>query len=112
MKLLFDANISKNLALKLKPIFGECIHVNDIGLGNSPKDMDIWKYALDNEYIIVTKDSDFVIFSEYYGYPPKVLLIKNGNKSNTTLLKTLLDSKNVILEFTKSNYGILKILQE
>jgi predicted nuclease of predicted toxin-antitoxin system len=74
MKVLFDANISWKLVNKLKPIFGECAHVDLIGLNVPADDIDIWNYALNNGYIIITKDNDFVDWLEMNGFPPKVVL--------------------------------------
>jgi len=52
-------------------------------LANVPaEDMDIWNYALDNGYIIITKDNDFVDLLELNGFPPKIVLLKTGNNSS------------------------------
>jgi predicted nuclease of predicted toxin-antitoxin system len=60
MKLLLDANISWRLAVKLKLHFEECIHVDYTGLAIPAKDIDIWNYALQKKFIIVTNDEDFL----------------------------------------------------
>jgi len=41
MKILLDANISYKLAKKLTPIFGECLHVDLIGLNVPAQDIEI-----------------------------------------------------------------------
>jgi predicted nuclease of predicted toxin-antitoxin system len=71
MKILLDANISWKLANALKPIFGECAHVDLIGLDVPAQDIDIWTYALNNGYIIITKDNDFVNLLETKGFSTK-----------------------------------------
>jgi predicted nuclease of predicted toxin-antitoxin system len=48
MQLLLDANISWRLAAKLKLHFGECLHVDRIGLNIPASDTEIWNYALIN----------------------------------------------------------------
>ena len=50
MKVLLDANISWKLVNILKPVFGECAHVDLIGLVVPAEDIDIWNYALHNGY--------------------------------------------------------------
>jgi predicted nuclease of predicted toxin-antitoxin system len=60
MKILLDANISWKLASILTPLFGECRHVDSIGLAAPAQDAAIWDYARENGYIIITKDNDFV----------------------------------------------------
>ena len=89
MKILLDANISWKLANKLKLVFGECAHVDLIGLDVPAEDIDVWNYALTDGYIIITKDNDFVDLLELNGFPPKVVLIKTGNNSNQALMKLL-----------------------
>jgi predicted nuclease of predicted toxin-antitoxin system len=37
-------------------------------------DKDIWQYAHDNNYVIVTKDSDFYEMSSLYEQPPKLIM--------------------------------------
>ncbi len=63
---------------KLADQFPECQHVRDIGLHES-QDIEVWNYAKDNGYLIVTKDLDFQQRSLLLGHPPKVLRLRVGN---------------------------------
>jgi predicted nuclease of predicted toxin-antitoxin system len=58
MKLLFDENLSPKLPHILSLDFPESIHVRDCGLKGFP-DEDVWEYARNNGFAIVSKDSDF-----------------------------------------------------
>jgi predicted nuclease of predicted toxin-antitoxin system len=109
MKLLLDANISWKLINTLAPVFGECKHVDLIGLTVPGEDKDIWNYALENGYIIITKDNDFLDLLEIKGFPPKVVLIKTGNNSSKTLADLLIDAKPRIEDLENNNYGLLEI---
>ena len=111
MKILLDANISWKLISKLKSIFGECAHVDLIGLDVPVEDIDIWNYALDNGYIIITKDNDFVDLLEINGFPPKVVLLKTGNNSSQALMELLENVKPMIEDLEKNNYGLLEIIK-
>ena len=62
MKLLFDQNISHRLISLIQDILPEAIQVRQIGLENS-SDKQIWEYAKDHDYTIVTFDGDFYDFS-------------------------------------------------
>ncbi|MFN8254635.1 MAG: DUF5615 family PIN-like protein [Bacteroidales bacterium] len=53
------------------------IYVKD--LNDSWTDDTIWQYALENNLIILTKDSDFSIRVLYKGTPPKVVHFRIGN---------------------------------
>ena len=110
MKLLLDANISWKLVNRLKPIFGECAHVDLIGLNVPATDIDIWDYALHNGYIIVTKDSDFITLLETKNFPPKVVLIKTGNSNSKALSESLINAKSMIEDLEKNSYGLLEIV--
>jgi predicted nuclease of predicted toxin-antitoxin system len=110
MKILLDANISWKLANTLKPIFGECSHVDLIGLNVPAQDIDIWNYALKNGYTIITKDNDFVDLLEIKGFPPKIVLLKTGNNSSKALVELLINIKSMIEDLENSNYGLLEIV--
>jgi predicted nuclease of predicted toxin-antitoxin system len=112
MKILLDANISWKLINRLKPVFGECAHVDLIGLAVPAEDIDIWNYALDNGYIIITKDNDFVDLLEINGFPPKVVLLKTGNNSSHALMELLENVKPMIEDLEKNDYGLLEIVKE
>jgi predicted nuclease of predicted toxin-antitoxin system len=109
MKILLDANISWKLVNILTPVFGECTHVDLIGLAIPSEDNDIWNYSLNNGYIIVTKDNDFLDLLELNGFPPKVVLLKTGNNSSKALAELLINAKPKIEELENNEYGLLEI---
>jgi predicted nuclease of predicted toxin-antitoxin system len=111
MKLLLDANISWKLASRLSDIFGECAHVDYIGLKVPADDTDIWNYALGNGYIIITKDYDFVSLLEINGYPPKVVLLKTGNNKSVAIAELLVNAKEMIEDLDQNNFGLLELIK-
>ena len=112
MKILLDANISWKLINKLRPIFGECAHVDHIDLNVPANDMDIRKYALDNGFIIITKDNDFVDLLDVYGFPPKIVLIRAENNSSQAVFELLANAKQKIKELNDSHLGLLEIIDK
>jgi len=78
MKLLFDENLSPKLAKAFQDLFPGSSHVDECGLG-AASDADIWRFAEQNDYVIVSKDSDFYDRSALYGGPPKVVWLRVGN---------------------------------
>ena len=112
MKILFDANISWKLTAALNPILGECNHVDLLEINAPAKDIDIWHYALKHDYIIVTKDNDFVDLLELKGYPPKIVLLKTGNNSSQALMELLIKIKPEIENLETSDYGLLEVIME
>ena len=94
----------------LKSIFGECAHVDLIGLNVPADDTEIWNYALANGYIIITKDNDFLDLLEISGFPPKIVLLRTGNNSSSAIMELLRKIKPMIEELEKNEYGLLEIL--
>ena len=74
MKYLIDANLPYRLALWNTK---EYIHVFD--LDKDLPDSQIWKYAMEHNLTIVTKDSDFSDKILTHTPPPKVVHFKTGN---------------------------------
>ena len=88
MKLLFDQNLSEQLVMLLDDLFPESTHVKTVGL-ETGTDAEIWDYAHQNDYFIVSKDIDFRNRSLLHGYPPKVIWIRIGNCSTSVIEYTL-----------------------
>ena len=58
MRLLFDENLSPRLPALLVDEYPESVHVRDVGLASAGDD-EVWTYAANNRFTIVSKDSDF-----------------------------------------------------
>lgn len=110
MKLLLDANISWRLVSRLKLHFDECLHVDNVTVNIPASDIEIWNFALKNECIIVTNDEDFMNFSNIKGFPPKVILLRTGNQSNSFIETLPITHKEDISALNHSKeYGVLEL---
>jgi predicted nuclease of predicted toxin-antitoxin system len=78
MRLLFDHNLSPRLVARLVDLHPNASHVSLVGLDQAP-DLEVWNYAGANDFVIVTKDSDFDDLSLLRGSPPKVIWLRIGN---------------------------------
>ncbi len=58
MKLLLDENLSDRIIPKITDLYPNSEHVKILGLTNTD-DAIIWEYAKLNDFVIVSKDSDF-----------------------------------------------------
>jgi len=92
MKLLLDQNISRRIVPRLSEYYPGSSQVALLGL-DIAQDADIWRYARDHEFVIVTKDSDFAEMSMIQGSPPKVIWIRLGNVDNAAILHALQANK-------------------
>ena len=98
MKLLFDENLSPKLVRLLSDLFPGSIHVHDCGLGASD-DGEIWRFAVAEDFMIVSKDLDFYDRSMVYGSPPKLIWLRTGNRSTADIERLLRDHATVIGHF-------------
>ncbi|WMJ75560.1 DUF5615 family PIN-like protein [Cytophagaceae bacterium ABcell3] len=98
MRLLFDQNISFRILNKIKVEFPEANQVRLLGLDNK-SDIQIWKYAKDNQYAIVSFDADFYDLTVLKGHPPKIIWLRSGNTSTKFLADLLIKNKSIIYDF-------------
>ncbi|MCY3560148.1 MAG: DUF5615 family PIN-like protein [bacterium] len=98
MRLLFDQNLSRRLVPLLDAEFPDSCHVSDLGL-ETATDQEIWSYAADHGYVIVSKDSDFRQLAFLHGPPPKAIWVRRGNASTHEIFGLLLDYSSVISHF-------------
>ncbi|MBI1194082.1 MAG: hypothetical protein GC205_13065 [Bacteroidetes bacterium] len=86
MKFLVDTQLPPLLAEFLANKGYESLHTTHFENGHLFADREIIRIAIENELIIVTKDSDFTEYFMLHGAPPRVLLIEFGNISNRELI--------------------------
>lgn len=75
VKLPFDANLSRKLVRRLEDLFAGSSHVQFEDLGQSA-DREIWQYAAEHDFAIVSDDADFFEMASTLGPPPKVIWLK------------------------------------
>lgn len=85
MRFLIDAQLPRRLVAKLGQAGFEAIHTLDLPKGNRTSDREITELSIKDQYIVVTKDSDFVETFLLLGVPWKLLLVSTGNIDNLSL---------------------------
>ena len=80
MKLLYDENLPRSLVRSLARLFPDSTHVALEGL-EAASDIEIWEFAEQGGFTIVSKDADFQEHSLLLGHPPKFVWIRRGNCS-------------------------------
>jgi predicted nuclease of predicted toxin-antitoxin system len=104
MKLLIDENLSPHLARMLADVYPGSMHLEDCGLSSSSDD-EIWNFALENQFAIVTKDSDFssrIVLAES---APKIIWLRIGNCTTMRAGMILRNYSERIYEFLNSGKG-------
>jgi predicted nuclease of predicted toxin-antitoxin system len=74
----------------LKAAFSEVTGVRERGLVNAD-DYQIWEYARQNDYTIVSFDKDIPDIGSVKGFPPKIIWLRTGNMSNQSIVALFLD---------------------
>ena len=96
MKLLLDENLSRRIVPFIQDSYPGSTQVALIGLEQA-NDKTIRQYAIDNDFVIATKDADFYEMNMLYGQPPKIIWLKMGNQSKKVTIKVL-QTNQVIIE--------------
>ena len=86
MRFVIDAQLPPVLARLLATHGDHAEHVADIGLRDAD-DPPIWRYAVEHQAILVTKDEDFPHRLQRGGSAPVVLWLRIGNTSRRALLQ-------------------------
>ena len=95
MKLLLDENLSRRLVLFLLETYPESSQVALLGMQQA-SDLEVWRYAGEHGYVLVTNDADFYDLSLTRGAPPLVLWLRSGNADKSLILKLLLEHRQQI----------------
>jgi len=95
MKLLLDENLSRRIVPFLQGDYPGSTQVALLGMERMA-DREIWEYARQNNFVVVSRDSDYHELSLLYGPPPTVIWLKTGNQSKAALLNTLVWNKAAI----------------
>jgi len=89
MKFLVDAQLPPKLCDILQSLGLDAIHVDSMPKGDESSDKEICLFAIENNLIVVTKDSDFYHSHMIAGEPKQLLLITAGNIKNNVLFNLM-----------------------
>lgn len=109
MSLLFDENLSRNVARRLAGLFPGVVHVADLGM-LSASDAALWAAERSRGLAIVSKDSHFQGMSFVRGHPPKVIWLRVGTWSSSRIERLIRDNATVILEFLEDAKASVLVL--
>ncbi len=107
MKFLIDNQLPASLANWLGSRGHDALHVLEAGLAQA-KDSEIWNYASANSRVIVTKDEDFVRFTNLRQEAVSVVWVRLGNCRTAALLAAF-DS--VLLEMLAALEGGARLIE-
>ena len=109
MKLLLDENLSDRIIHRIIDLYPYSEHVKTLALMNTD-DAVIWQYAKANNFMIVSKDSDFHQRSLLYGHPPKFVYLRIGNSPTSKIVQILRENFDIIIQFGDSEAESILVL--
>lgn len=109
MKFLCDVHISYKVTKHLQSLGFKSVHVNENLDKWLTTDEMICNYADKNDFIVITKDSDFRNSFYIKRSPKKLLKINLGNISNSQLIKLISENLSSIEKLNKNPFFIIEI---
>ncbi len=97
MKFIVDAQLTKSLSDLLNQLGFDSIHTLDLPNKNLSKDGFITELAIQEDRVVITKDSDFLQSYLIKSEPQKLILVKTGNIHNRLLLKIFENNFQIIV---------------
>jgi predicted nuclease of predicted toxin-antitoxin system len=91
-------------------VYPHCLHVTKTGLEVPATDIEIWDWAKNNGFTVVTNDEDFMSLLQQKGYPPKIILLRIGNQKTSYIVSILTQHQAEIQAFHEdADLGLLEI---
>lgn len=109
MTLLLDHNLSFRLKRLLLGLFDEIHTVADLEM-NETEDLDIWRYARERGWAVMSKDGDMAGMALLYGAPPKVIRLRIGNGPWRSAAEVVLEHIEAVRAFLADSEESLLVL--
>ncbi len=105
MNFLINANLPRRLVYLFREHGHHALHTLDLPAANATDDMAILQYSAEENFVIITKDSDFITSFWLNNRPNKLLLMSTGNISNKELEALLTANfEQIITDLTKNRF--------
>jgi predicted nuclease of predicted toxin-antitoxin system len=109
VRLLFDQNLAAALVQRLADLFPDSAHVRDLDLDRAG-DAEVWAYAAQYGFTIVSKDADFHQLSFLRGAPPKTVWLRRGNCSTAEVEVMLREHHRGLVRFAETEDAAFLII--
>ena len=111
MKFLVDANLPYKLVEYLRIKGFDVIHTDDLPSKERTTDREIRRISVEQQRIIISKDSDFLDSHLLLGVPYKLFLITTGNITNRELIVLIEKDFELVIELIE-NYDLIELNNE
>lgn len=108
MKFLVDAQLPKSLAAFLRQRGFEAVHTLELPDKNKTDDLEINRLSVEENRIVISKDSDFYDSYSAKKEPFKLLYLTTGNIGNRDLLK-LFETNMLLIVHSLQNGEVVEL---
>ena len=108
MRFLVDNQLPAALARFLESVGHDAKHVLDLGLEDS-SDKKIWNLATAEKRVVITKDEDFLRFSNQAGSSGSLIWVRMGNCRKKTLLEAFQRSLPMLVSALEGGNRVLEL---
>ena len=108
MRFLVDAQLPPMPAHWLREAGHDAKHVEDVNLRDA-EDSHIWRHALDNQTVLITKDEDFADRARQNTDAPVIVWLRVGNVSNSALRKWFMPQLPQVVTWIEQGGRVLEI---
>jgi predicted nuclease of predicted toxin-antitoxin system len=108
-RFIVDEQLSPDLATRLSSAGLECVHVIQL-IGREAPDKNIWTYAYENGWGIISKDEDFANLHILAKGPPNLIWIRLGNCRNGYLIPRMVAHVPRLIRLLERGDRLIEIL--
>ena len=83
-------------------------HVEDVGLREA-EDQPVWRYALENQAVVITKDEDFADHARRSPSSPVIVWLRIGNASNRALRLWFVPQLPQIIAWIEQGHHLIQV---
>lgn len=109
MRLLIDNQLPVALSRRLSELGHDVQHVVQVGLDEAA-DADVWRHAITDRRVVVSKDEDFVYLANRPGDQGRLIWVRLGNCRRAALLKAFEHALQAIEEALGSGQRIVELI--
>ena len=108
---MLDAHLPPVLARVMAREGYEVVHLFDLDM-NAAADPDICKYAREKDYVVISKDEDFIRWQRDLHNRPRFVWVRMGNCRNRELIDTVLGNLPPVIELLDGGSSMVEIFRE
>lgn len=108
MKFFVDHQPPLQLARFLAGEGHVAVHAVEVGMDEA-QDVDVWSWATQNDYVVVSKDEDFLFLAKRPRDLVKLVWIRLGNCRKAPLIEAVRRSLSSIVESLESGQRIIEL---